>query len=381
MAASTRGVVRRQRRVAPVLAVVGGMLGAGKTSLILEAARRVTARGLRPAMVTNDQGRGLVDTELARVAGVPVGEVGGGCFCCRLTDLLRAADTLAAVHPDIIFAEPVGSCTDVAATVLRPLLRDEPWRFRIAPLTVLVDPVRAHALTRPDADPDVAYLFRHQLAEADIVCSTKADECIVLPALEGAVAQPVSARTGAGVDAWLDHVLGCRVAAGTFPLLTLDYKRYAAAEAALAWLNWHAHVEFERPLPPALLAGALADRLEGDLARAGLAVVHVKVLDHARTGYVRVSLCGDGRAPALEGALDASPDVRHQLLVNARVVGDPEVLSRVVGECVRAAAGDVRSVIREAFRPAPPRPERRVGRDTFIERSAISRAPHRSGQR
>ena len=108
-----------------MLAIVGGMLGAGKTSLILEAARRVTARGLRPAMITNDQGRGLDDTDLARAAGVQVGEVGGGCFCCRLTDLIRAADTLDGVAPDIIFAEPVGSCTDLAATVLRPLLRDQ----------------------------------------------------------------------------------------------------------------------------------------------------------------------------------------------------------------------------------------------------------------
>jgi hypothetical protein len=344
-----------------VLAIVGGMLGAGKTSLILEAARRVTARGLRPAMVTNDQGRGLVDTELARAAGVSVGEVGGGCFCCRLTDLLGAADTLAGVDPDIIFAEPVGSCTDLAATVLRPLLRDQPWRFRIAPLTVLADPVRAQALGRPDADPDLLYLFRHQLAEADIVCSSKADERIALPAMEGVVAHPLSARSGDGVDAWLDHVLGGDVAAGTLPLVTLDYTRYAAAEAALAWLNWHTHVACETAVAPACLAGALADRLEVDLAGAGLAVVHVKVLDQARSGYVRVSLCGDGRAPALEGTLDASPDARHQLLVNARVIGDPEVLSRVVGECVRAAARDVRSVLHEAFRPAPPRPERRAG--------------------
>jgi len=245
--------------------------------------------------------------------------------------------------------------------VLRPLLRDQPWRFRIAPLTVLMDPVRARALARPDADPDLAFLFRHQLAEADIVCSTKADERIALPALEDVVSHPVSARSGAGVDDWLDHVLGGQVAAGALPLVRLDYRRYAAAEAALAWLNWHAHLECETPVPPPVLAGALADRLEVDLARAGVAIVHVKVLDQARSGYVRVSLCGDGRAPTLEGALDASPDARHQLLVNARVIGDPEVLSRVVGECVRAAARDVRSVLREAFRPAPPRPERRVG--------------------
>ena len=352
---------RGKRRMASVLAIVGGMLGSGKTSLILEGARRVTARGLRPAVITNDHGRGLVDTALAHAAGVAAGEVSGGCFCCRLTDFLRAADALDRVHPDIVFAEPVGSCTDLAATVLRPLLRDEPWRFRIAPLTVLVDPVRAHALTRPDADPNLAYIFRQQLAEADIVCATKADERIELPALEGVVARPLSARTGVGVDAWLDHVLGCRVEAGTLPLLTLDYTRYAAAEAALAWLNWHAQLDLQTPVPPALLAGALADRLDADLAGAGLAIAHVKVLDQAGSGYVRVSLCGDGRAPVLEGALDAAPDARHQLLVNARVVGDPEVLSRVVGECLRTAAGDVRSVLQEAFRPAPPRPERRVG--------------------
>ena len=366
---SRRRASRPAGRTPPVLAIVGGMLGAGKTSLILEAARRLSARGLRPAMVTNDQGRGLVDTALAHAAGVPVGEVGGGCFCCRLTDLLRATDALETSHPDVVFAEPVGSCIDLAATVLRPLLRDEPWRFRIAPLTVLVDPVRARALTRPGADPDLAYLFRQQLAEADIVCATKADEDNRPPlemvpgtisTLPGVVAHRLSARTGEGVDAWLDHVLGDRVPAGELPLVQLDFRRYAAAEAALAWLNWHAEVSLEAPLPPAFLAGALADCLEIELARAGLAIVHVKVLAQAGSGYVRVSLCGDGRAPAVEGKLDSSAASRHQLLLNARVVGDPAVLSRVVGDCVRALAGDVRSVLREAFRPAPPRPERRV---------------------
>ena len=61
---------RGKRRMASVLAIVGGMLGSGKTSLILEGARRVTARGLRPAVITNDHGRGLVDTALAHAAGV-----------------------------------------------------------------------------------------------------------------------------------------------------------------------------------------------------------------------------------------------------------------------------------------------------------------------
>ena len=114
-------------------------------------------------------------------------------------------------------------------------------------------------------------------------------------------------------------------------------------------------------MPPAFLAGALADCLEIELARAGLAIVHVKVLDQAGSGYVRVSLCGDGRAPAVEGALDASAASRGINSSSTRASSGIPRCSRASSvECVRALAGDVRSVLREAFRPAPPRPERRV---------------------
>ena len=260
----------------PTFVVVGGMLGAGKTSLIVAAARRLVEQGRRVGVVTNDQGSGLVDTALVRTAHVPVAEVSGGCFCCRLSDLLRACDALASERPEVIFAEPVGSCVDLAATVLRPLLRDEAHRFHVAPLTVLVDPARAIEMTGPQADADVAYLFRHQLDEADIVCFTKADAGVAQPALDGVAGHAISAKTGQGVDAWLDHVLAPSPSAGS-ALIAVDYTRYAEAEAALAWLNWRARVDLESPQSPAVLVGALTDRLETSLDARG-------PVDRAREG-------------------------------------------------------------------------------------------------
>ena len=76
----------------PLVTVVGGFLGGGKTTLILKASRILAARGVRAAAVLNDQGDDLVDTELACRSGMAADQVAGGCFCCRFPDLLDAMD-------------------------------------------------------------------------------------------------------------------------------------------------------------------------------------------------------------------------------------------------------------------------------------------------
>src|SRR5215831_82268 len=106
----------------PILSVIGGFLGAGKTTLILTATRILQNRGLRVAVILNDQGDELVDTHLVQQSGIACDQVTGGCFCCRFPDLLDAAARLLAWQPDVIFAEAVGSCTDIVATTVRPLL-------------------------------------------------------------------------------------------------------------------------------------------------------------------------------------------------------------------------------------------------------------------
>ena len=103
------------------LVLIGGFLGAGKTTALSALAQHFIGHGQRVGFVTNDQATNLVDTTLVRQQELPVAEVAGGCFCCRFTDLLDAAQEVLAQGPDVLLCEPVGSCTDMVATVLAPL--------------------------------------------------------------------------------------------------------------------------------------------------------------------------------------------------------------------------------------------------------------------
>src|SRR6059058_6059112 len=124
--------------------MIGGFLGAGKTTSVARLARRLTDQGRRVGLITNDQGSELVDTAFLRSRGFATEEISGGCFCCRFNSLVEAANKLsAATRPDVFIAEPVGSCTDLVATVSYPLRRIYGDNFSIAPLSALVDPIRA----------------------------------------------------------------------------------------------------------------------------------------------------------------------------------------------------------------------------------------------
>lgn len=104
--------------------MIGGFLGAGKTTTVGRLAKHLSDQGLRVGLITNDQAGGLVDTKLLRGQGFATEEIAGGCFCCRFNTLVEAAARLNdATKPDVFIAEPVGSCTDLVATVTYPLRR------------------------------------------------------------------------------------------------------------------------------------------------------------------------------------------------------------------------------------------------------------------
>jgi hypothetical protein len=348
----------------PYIVVVGGFLGSGKTTLILAAAHLLERRGLRSAVVLNDQGVELVDTRYAGMEGVPAREVTGGCFCCRFSALMTEIEALHEFSPDVIFTEPVGSCTDISATVLGPLKEDFD-HYRIAPFTVLVDPARATALLSDNADPDFAFLFEKQLQEADVVCMSKADLYPDAPGIPGVEAHHISAATGAGVAEWLDEILGGTIEPGK-TILDIDYTRYAEAEAALAWLNLSFIFEPPVPTTPAHAVGPFLDGLDQSLSAAGIQIVHLKVFCNSASGWLKAAICANGEEPKVDGQLDASPASRHELLVNLRAKGDPDLVRRIVTGQLRELDGNASDIRLDCFSPSPPKPERRVSRASVL---------------
>lgn len=345
-------------RSKPWVVLVGGFLASGKTTLILAAARELQRRGLRSAMVWNDQGTDLVDSRYAALSGMHSGEVTGGCFCCRLSQLIDAIADLRAYAPDVIFAEPVGSCTDLSATVLRPLLQYSET-YQLAPLTVLVDPLRARAMVKVGADPDMRFLFDKQLQEADLVCFTKSDLYPGYPEMGISHTRQLSAKSGQGVAAWLHEVLSGAIARGSQGL-EIDYSEYAHAEAALAWLNLRAVFEPKDLLSPAMLVGPLLDALDAALSAEKIPIAHLKAIVTSPTSFLKAAICDNGQEPRVEGNLDASPAGKLELLLNLRAVGEPDHVRAIVELEIHKLEAGLTDFVLDCFSPAAPVPERRI---------------------
>jgi len=87
--------------------------------------------------------------------------------------------------------------------------------------------------------------------------------------------------------------------------------------------------------------------------------MHLKALDQKAAGSVKAALTANGGEPSVEGALDASPAMRHRLFVNLRACGEPAVVRSLVETALSGLPARCLASQLRCFSPAPPRPERR----------------------
>jgi Ni2+-binding GTPase involved in maturation of urease and hydrogenase len=355
--------------------MIGGFLGAGKTTTMSRLAKHYIGLGRKVGIVTNDQASNLVDTKNLRAQGLSVEEVPGACFCCRFNDLLETIHRHESQgRPDIILAEPVGSCTDLVATVIQPIRHLYGERFVVAPYMVVFKPGHGQKILGKASgggfSPKAAYIFEKQLEEADGILLNRVDEMNAQEVSEiqrligkrypGTPLLPVSALTGAGFPA-LTEFLDQEGSFGR-KILDLDYDVYAEGEAELGWLNCSVTLQAAKAFELDAFLLDLVSQLGEKLRERGAEVAHLKAIGLADLAFGTANLISSDRQPEL--SLPSRTTVKTvESIVNARVAIDPAILEAETREAIASCANGHGATVEfhsvQSFRPGRPEPTHR----------------------
>jgi Ni2+-binding GTPase involved in maturation of urease and hydrogenase len=351
-------------------------LGAGKTTTVSRLAKRFQSQGKRVVIVTNDQATDLVDTNILRSQGFDVGEVAGSCFCCNFNELTNTVERLGKDRrPDVILAEPVGSCTDLVATVIRPLQVIYSQPFDIAPYGVIVKPSHGARILRREKkggfSPQAEYIFRKQIEEADFVIVNRIDELSPedVDNLEGLLVEQfedrpivrMSAKTGEGFESFCEFL----DQKGNFGQRLLDvvYDVYAEGEAELGWLNCQVDLTSPDKIDLDEFLVSLLNHLKTDFSTKSAETAHLKAIGMSEGYYAVANLVSSETEPQLSLSSDCQT-TKANVVVNARVAVDPELLTEMVRKAIHeeaaklGAAASVNTL--QSFRPGRPVPTHRI---------------------
>jgi Ni2+-binding GTPase involved in maturation of urease and hydrogenase len=324
-------------------------------------------QGLRVGVVTNDQGKYLVDSAFFRLAEMPTVEVTGGCFCCNYDDLnSRLNDLLISAHPDVIFAESVGSCADLVATVVKPLLQLRLDGVSPDSFSVFADARLLRRRLRNDPMPfsdDVIYIFDKQLEEAGLLVINKDDllEENSRTELSGLVERQFpgkpyilqSSLSSEGVAPWVKLLQHGQIGVPR-QVLAIDYERYTAGEAMLGWVDQELRLFTPAGSGKAVVVELLRGLLAAISARRW-GIGHLKfILEGKKLSFTTLEETGwERQIPEISGdTID--------FLINARIEAQAEAIAALISDVVQQSGVKFELRPYAAFQPAPPQPTYRM---------------------
>jgi len=323
------------------LVLVGGFLGAGKTTLLSTISSQLIKDGKKIGLITNDQEAELVDTAFLLKTTQNVAEVSGSCFCCNFNGFIESIRNVGEqADADILIAEPVGSCTDLSATIVQPIKRLYANELILSPLTVLADPVKLEDILNGGTaglHPSAAYIYKKQLEESDVILITKTDtlDHNQLEFLKEksntffphSKVMSVSSKTGDGIDDWLNYVLNNSDTGNK--IIEVDYKTYAEGEAVLGWLNASVNLSGDQ-IDWDEFAQKFLSEVNHQVQNMNLSVGHVKIILQNGENYLVGNITNNSGLAETRG--NAGKSDHGQIIINARVALPPDRLERLIRE-------------------------------------------------
>ena len=350
--------------------VLGGYLGAGKTTLAINLAKQLKERRDKSvSIIMNDQGDVLVDTEYSKDAGFDTRDIMGGCFCTNFDKFVSSARTLVTTgKPDVIIAEPIGTSTNIMSSVVAPMRSLHPDEFSIAPFTVVVDCVRALdilSVKEKRTEETVDIIPAHQIREAEIVILSKADLASkdqiakikekvleILPSVRIIESSSVDLRN---IDEIMDIILSDELS--TKAPTGEQNKGFAFEKAKLGWYSGTFDIT---PTDDVDMYSLETDLMKGVAAEYGTkSRVHVKVLVESPEAAAKMSMVEETiQVDGIYGSRYIKTP--GKLVLNARVVSPPkrleDTMRKLIDEIPKKYPATLVKTGEKCFTPKPESP-------------------------
>lgn len=348
--------------------LLSGFLGSGKTTAIQYASRSLLQQGIKTGVIINDQGIKLVDGDFFKSLKIPYRQVVNGCFCCNYIDLEANIQSLIETNKtEIIFAESVGSCTDIVATVLKPLLHFRPSAQ--VTVSIFADVRLLQMILKGGTnlfDETVNYIYLKQLEEAGIIVINKIDLinkeklAVIKELMQELYGSKILLYQNSldedNIQHWL-HTLNNYQSAGMLQSLSIDYDIYAAGEAKLAWFDQELEI-YSANNNALQQAEDLINNIYKRINSHQYTVGHEKFLIN---GAIKISFTSNTQQPV---SIKIEPAEAASLLINLRVQTRPEIIEQLVTATVKEVEmqSGCKIIVNSlsAFQPGYPHPTYRI---------------------
>ena len=332
-------------------AVFSGFLGSGKTTLMIAMMRHLNAQRIKSAMISNDLGGpGLADHRYAKLDGCNASELTGTCICYQTENLVSRLDQLFDVDGcSLVISDIPGFGIGALDHVYHKLWKEYPNRFELGPFTVLCEPETLQRLSA-HKDPDLCYILKMQLMEADLIVLNKCDLLSQSQQEKGirqlqsfnsqAQVLPVSALTGEGVDSLVQALIS-----GTASLRNPDLGygscTFSSAMGRISEYNIQYHaVVCCRDFNGTAYLRDLAEAFRKGLQKVNAEIPHMKLLAWTPQGdYSKIDLLGVSRPIVTAKELKATC-TELAVILNASVFCSTCEMDRISESVVEQISAD-----------------------------------------